>query len=162
MRLLPFEKVTIETSLSKEETLAELIKSIDQDRYPKPWRKGDPREFEGYLGRDEFRISRIANFEHPLLPIVEGRVETHESKTSLVLQLKVDRLSFGFLLSWCGLFGMILLLQLSNRVDSDGSVINTLIMFAAGYLGIMFFYWFEAKAAKDLLCRICHGGIVRP
>ena len=42
MRLLPFEKVTIETSLSKEETLAELIKSIDQDRYPKPWRKGIP------------------------------------------------------------------------------------------------------------------------
>jgi hypothetical protein len=162
MTFLPFEKFVIESALSKEETIIELMKNIEAEKTIRLWNKKSTKEFEGHISGNEFEIKRIINYRNSFLPVINGRIETFGDKARLTIDMRVQIFVIIFMTIWFSFVGLSFLAELFS--DTDEFSIDSILfpggMLLFGYVLTMGGYLFEASRAKDILLDITNGRII--
>lgn len=121
MNFWPYEKVTYETNLSKQDALRLLVEKLEVHRFGLT-KDGKSKLFRGQVDGYSFKVSRKPGFRnHALLPVVIGQIE--ESGTGSVIRTKMrfHLLAMVFELFW---FGMVCLIGAIGGGSLDKSISN--------------------------------------
>jgi hypothetical protein len=158
MTFLPFETIVIETALTKEETISNLIRNIEPEKTFRFFNKSDTKDFEGKLRGNEFEIKRIINYQNSFLPIIRGRVETIATGTRITINMRLHALVIIFMAVWFSFIGLFFIIDLSSE-DSSETLLFPLGMLLFGYVLTMAGYLFESYRTKEILTDITKGQI---
>ena len=152
MPLLPYDKFSIETSLSPQEAVARLSAAVEPRRF---WRFGaGKRAFEGELGPREIRIRRLITYRNSFLPEIRGTIVPTERGSRLDATLRLHGFVLAFLVVWCAFAFIIGGGIVAGALVSGESIGDALVT-----LGIVAFAWaltsgaftFEARKARTIL-----------
>lgn len=101
MRLWPIHSETLVSALSKEEVLAQLNRVTGEEDYLDPRsRPVKPKLFNGIVGKNGFRISKVVRRADTFLPIIQGKIESTPRGSILFISYKLFPGSLSFLLFW--------------------------------------------------------------
>jgi hypothetical protein len=164
MRLLPFENLIIETSLSKEETITVLRNNTEHKTSLHPWErrkfrsKREGKEFEGTISTNEFEMKRMINYRNSFLPTIRGRIQSDGQHTRLSIRLSMQLPVIIFMAVWFSAAGLVFFLVLLN---SPKAIFIPAGMLFFAYILVIGGYSVEANKAKDSLLHITSGQIVK-
>lgn len=170
-KLLPFEKYTLRTSLSKEEVLKKISENIQQEKKFKISVFGEDfsKPYSWKIIENTFSITRNINYRNSFLPFITGTVETSiNNKTNIDIKMRPILPVLIFISIWMGLVGIVCITMLTVAIiNFDEFSINefspeALIpfgMFLFGFLLTYFAFKFEAKKSKEFLERLLNAEI---
>ena len=104
MKILPNEKLTLLTELSKSKAIEILNLSIrPKQNFGFGNRKiEDGKKFEGSIFGDSFNISRIINYRNSFLPEISGKINEKMNGTEIEIELKQASFVKVFMILWLG------------------------------------------------------------
>jgi hypothetical protein len=144
MILLPFTQFTIETELSIEQAMKNLISEVDTSR--SIWNQGkSQRRFWGKLSGRTFRIQRSIKYQNSFLPVIVGKIEKANS-TEIKVFLRPSYYTTIFMIFWLSFTGF------GSFNKENFNVLPIMFFFGLGLL--IFGFGFEAKKAEKELMRI--------
>lgn len=149
MTFLPFETIVIETSLTKEETISNLMKNIEPETTFRFQNKSDTKDFEGRLNGNEFEIKRIISYRNSFLPIIRGKIETFGTGTQITINMRLHVAVMIFMAVWFGFVGLFFIASLSSAGISE-TLLYPLGMLIFGYALTMGGYLFESYRTKEI------------
>ena len=154
---IPFESLTITTSL----TFSEVLRRLDEVVTPsKPFRItlpfGPPpvKPYEGTISGKTFRINRIITGRNSFIPIIKGDIHSQPFGCSIKIRMSLHEIVIGFMLLWLWTTGSIGLFALFAWFvePSVGPIFLPLIgMFIFGWLLCLIPFKIEAKLAIKFL-----------
>lgn len=101
MNFWPIHSETLVSALSKEEVLTQLNRVTGEEDYLDPRsRPVKPKLFNGIIGRNGFRISRVVKRADTFLPIIQGDIESTPRGSIIFINYKLFPGSLSFLLFW--------------------------------------------------------------
>ncbi|MBP0026313.1 MAG: hypothetical protein J7545_04760 [Roseofilum sp. SBFL] len=162
MRILPYDRFTLETPASVAEVIGHLEPHIEA---PKIWQWRVPPNHAPYCGtisEDGFKIRRVIHYRNSFLPQVRGRFESLPNGTAVHITLSLHPMVSIFLIFWGSSWGSASLLFLFAALFSEDVGLETLLFIPLPFIVLFIFwcaFWLEAnRACQDLseILRIHH------
>lgn len=153
MPILPYERLTIETTLSIEEARRRLADAIEPKRMRWGW-STSAKPFEGAITGDRFEMSRIIRYRNSFLPQISGQIRQGYQGAAIDLTLQLHPLVLIFMAVWLAGVGGAALLFLGTALGGGSFQPFSLIplgMFVFIALLSTLAFNFEASKAKALL-----------
>ncbi len=101
MNLLPIHSETLVSILSKEEVLGHLIRVTREVNFMDARTQRDPQiRFNGMIGQEGFRISRVIKRGDSFLPLITGKVESTARGSIIFLNYRLFSGTLFFLAFW--------------------------------------------------------------
>ena len=100
MGVLPYEHLTIETTLAVEEAqrrLAEAVEPRNNVRWPFQTRS---KPFEGSITGEQFEISRVISYRNSFLPRINGRIRQGSVGATIDITLAMHPVVMIFMAVW--------------------------------------------------------------
>jgi hypothetical protein len=146
MKLLPFEKLTIESPKSMEE----IHSQIDHSVMPKKlFGRSEGKPLNGERSNSEFTMYRPIAYKNSFLPVAFGTVKKDSSGCSIVINFRMNMAVNIFMFFWLSFTLLIGFKFLSKPIDIWSFV--PVFMFLFGY-GMMYLgFWLEVPKLKKLL-----------
>ncbi|MBW3586575.1 MAG: hypothetical protein KY448_12260 [Cyanobacteria bacterium 0813] len=155
--LIPFESLTITTSL----TFSEVLRRLDEVvTFPKVFRIiipfGPPpaKHYEGTVSGNTFKINRIIIGRHLLFPLIEGNIHSQPFGCSIKIRMSLHKTVIGFMILWLwttGSIGMFALFAWLVEPSVGAIFLPILGMFIFVWLLCLIPFKIEAKAATKFL-----------
>ena len=154
MGVLPYEHLTIETTLAVEEAqrrLAEAVEPRKNVRWPFQSRS---KPFEGSITGEQFAISRVIGYRNSFLPRISGRIHQGSTGATIDITLALHPVVMIFMAVWllgvgCAGFAV---MNVGFRAGTfEPSSLILIGMFVFGVLLCTLGFNFEAAKAKSLL-----------
>ena len=150
--LIPFESLTITTSLTCSEVLRRLDEVVT---FPKLFRVARPaKPYEGTISDKTFRINRIIIGRNSFLPIIKGEIHPQPFGCSIKIRMSLHEIVTAFLILWLwttGSIGMFSLFAWLVEPSVGPIFLPILGMFIFGWLVCLIPFKIEAKAATKFL-----------
>jgi hypothetical protein len=157
MPILPYERLTIETTLSIEEAQQRLANVIEPKRTIR-WLLSPPtKPFEGTITGDRFEMRRVIGYRNSFLPQITGQIRQGYQGAAIDLTLQMHPLVLIFMALWLAAVGAAALLLVNTAPGSGSFQIYSLItagMVVFAVLLCTLAFNFEASKAKALLNRL--------
>jgi hypothetical protein len=154
MPILPYERLTIETTLPIEEAQRRLADAIEPKRMMR-WGWSTPtKPFQGAIAGERFEMSRVIRYRNSFLPQITGQIRQGYQGAAIDLTLQLHPLVLIFMVVWLAAIGGAALLLLSSVLGSGSLQLYSLIpagMFVFAVLLCTLAFNFEASKAKVLL-----------
>jgi hypothetical protein len=154
MLILPYERLTIETTLSIEEARRRLADAIEPKRMMRWGWSTSAKPFEGAITGDRFEMSRIIRYRNSFLPQISGQIRQGYQGAAIDLTLQLHLLVLIFMAVWLAGVGGAALLFIGTALG--GGSFQPFSLIPVGML--VFFvllstlaFNFEASKAKALL-----------
>lgn len=154
--MFSFEKITLKSSLSKNEILQRLADYIEPEkkiRFRFFWTP-ITKPYEGMISGDQFRVKRIINYRNSFLPEVNGNIEETVVGNMVTLEMRLSLFVRIFAGIW---FTMLVIGIISIAImESQGEITASFALIPMAALVViasaMFLsYRYECKKArKDL------------
>lgn len=155
MKLLPYDSLDIETSM----TLGEAVEKLNSVVKPWTWssllKRSDAVPFLGNVTSERFKIVRNIHYRNSFLPIIRGRFRQGHAGIVISVTMSLHPFVMAFMAVWFGgvVLGTIMLIGalLSGKTRFE---ISMLILFAlpvGGWAMVYFGFWIEAKKARSIL-----------
>lgn len=159
MKLLPYDKFEIQTSLTLEEVIAALKKHVE----PKRWFRlfwGNHAVFEGEISQDGFRIMRIINYRNSFLPVIKGAFKQNQNGINVMIRMGLHPFVIVFMCIWFGgiIFAIVAGLA-SSKITLSATLLIPLGMLFFGWAMVAGGFWFEARKVKPQLLSVLNGQI---
>jgi len=155
--LIPFESLTITTSLTCSEVLRRLDEVVTFPKFFRiiiPFVPPPTKLYEGTLSGNSFKINRIIICRHLIFPIIQGDIYPQPFGSSIKIRMNLPKIVIAFLILWLWTTGSIGLFSLfAWLVDpSVGAIFLPILgMFIFGWLLCLIPFKIEAKAATKFL-----------
>ncbi len=150
-RLLPWRRLTIYTTSSFDEALADLGKNVGRARFLGIG--GDPRApFAGRVWGSRFMFSRQTSNRSSFLPIIEVVVRPHLRGARIDVQMRLHYASLAFMAAWMTAAALVALLGLGLalfQARPEGLLALVFPVGGAGLVAAVFAY--EARRAEAML-----------
>ena len=154
---IPFESLTITTSL----TFSEVLRRLDEVvTFPKLFRIilpfGPPpaKLYEGTISGNKFKINRIIIGRYLFFPIIQGDIHTQPFGCSIKIRMSLHKIVIGFIILWLwttGSIGMFSLFAWLVEPSVGPIFLPILGMFICAWLLCLIPFKIEAKAATKFL-----------
>jgi hypothetical protein len=158
MLFLPFENLTITTSLNQNQVRERLLNVIEP---PKALRSSwkfsalSTKPYQGLISGNTFKINRIINHRNSFLPVIEGKIYPEVMGCTIKVKMQLHIAVILFLLFWFGnLLPAGLVLAASFFTDTSAEPLpglTPLLMCLGAYLTCMIAFKVEARNSKDFL-----------
>jgi len=158
MKLIPYERLKIKTSLRAEEALQRLSEKVEPKRFFRMWRP-DEKPYQGEITGSTFKVTRIIRYRNSFLPIIKGEVQPEMGRSSVAITMQPHILVLIFMALWMVILAISFffsLIDYISTIDRAGSSLQTLpeTILASG--GILLFsyllFWgafkFESVRSK--------------
>ena len=155
--LIPFESLTITTSLTFSEVLRRLDEVVTT---PKPFRItlpfGPPpvKPYEGIISCNTFKISRIITGRNSFIPIIKGNIHSQPFGCSIKITMNLHKIVMAFMILWLwttGSIGMFALFAWLVEPSVGPIFLPILGMFVFGWLLCLIPFKIESKSAIKFL-----------
>jgi hypothetical protein len=163
--LLPFERLTIPTTLAFSEVLERLDEVVEP---PKMFRmnllfRRPDKPYEGTISGNTFKINRIIRGRNSFLPTVEGEIHPESGGCSIQIKMSLHKFVIIFMIYWLwttGVFWIFALLAwLVDR--SVGPIFLPILgMFIFGWLLCLIPFKIEAKITTKFLFNLFREEVV--
>jgi hypothetical protein len=101
MKILPYEKFSINTSKSKEEVMGILRQNtLIGEGYPGLFMRYKGNAFFGQIYDDSFQIIRLIRFRSGFRPLIEGKATGDDNGTSLDITIRLPKFAVVFWIVW--------------------------------------------------------------
>ncbi len=117
MMLIPYERLTIKTTLRAGDALQRLEDSVEPRRYFRWWGSGH-KPYEGKVEGDRFTIARIIHYRNSFLPIIKGEIQSELGGCSIHITMYPHILVIAFMVLWLGGVGFAFLSFLGYFISS--------------------------------------------
>jgi hypothetical protein len=162
--LVPFERLTIPTTLTFSEILERLDEVVEP---PKIFRftlfKRPNKPYEGTISGNTFKISRIIRGRNSFLPVIEGAIYPESFGCSIEIKMSLHKIVIVFMIYWLSIVGSIGLFALfAWFVDrSVGPIFLPLLgMFIFGWLLCLIPFKIESKMTAKFLFNLFREELV--
>ena len=163
--LLPFERLTIPTTLNFSEVLETLDEVVEP---PKRFRmnllfRRPHKPYEGTISGNNFKINRIIRGRNSFLPVIEGEISPESFGCSIEIKMNLHKFVLIFMIYWLSTTGSFwifaLLAWLVDR--SVGPIFLPILgMFIFGWLLCLIPFKLEAKATTKFLFNLFREELV--
>jgi hypothetical protein len=157
MSVLPYERLTIETTLSVEEAQRRLAEAVEPRNYVRWPFQSRSKPFEGSITGEQFEISRVIGYRNSFLPRISGRIRQGPMGATIEATLALHPVVMIFMAVWLLGVGVIGLVMASAALSAGTFQSYGLIpigMFVFGVLLCTLGFNFEASKAKSLLYQL--------
>ncbi|MCZ8091756.1 MAG: hypothetical protein O9282_08925 [Flavobacterium sp.] len=150
-KILPFERLVYNSTLSGEELIPHLKSEIGQNGY------------SGKVYQNKFEIKRDINYRNSFLPLIKGEVTNTVNGSKI--NVKMDLIIFAkfFIIIWLGGVLLALLATLYTFFNDGESSINIIfipaIMFVFGIVLVALGFKYESKKSINDLEKILKAKI---
>lgn len=154
MKYLPFEKICYSTKVDS----VEILKRIEEIIEPKKtfsltgvFGRGNLKDYEGFVKKNEFKINRIIGYRNSFLPQIKGLVEKDFTGTKVHLKMHLHPFVMLFMCVWFGGVGLgflAFLPSLLNLEDFEPLALLPFGMLIFGYLLVTLSFKFESKKTR--------------
>ena len=162
MKLLPYDKFEIKTSLTLEETITALKAQVEPRKWLR-WFSRDHAIFEGDVSRDGFKIMRIIHYRNSFMPVIKGTFKQSQNGINGIIKIGLHPFVIAFMCIWFGgvIFGLFAIVAglASNKIALSAPLLIPLGMLFFGWAMVAGGFWFEAIKVKPQLLSILHGQI---
>ncbi|MEG4034047.1 hypothetical protein QUA03_09490 [Microcoleus sp. S36b_A4] len=154
---IPFETLTITTSLTYSEVLRRLDEVVTPPKVFRiiiPFCQPPAKPYEGTIDGQTFKINRIIIGRHLLFPIIQGYIHNQQFGCSIRIRMSLHTTVIGFLILWLwttGSIGMFSLFAWLVEPSVGAIFLPILGMFIFGWLLCLIPFKIEAKAAIKFL-----------
>ncbi|MCB0083471.1 MAG: hypothetical protein KDE47_21165 [Caldilineaceae bacterium] len=157
-KLLPYERIVIETALSPEQVQQELTEVIEPRRNRMTWRgvAHDHKAYEGAFDHNGFTVSRIIHYRNSFLPQLTGKIERTATGSTITITMQPHTFVLVFMLAWFGFvimfFLMVLLATFNGGLEGNTDRLGFLMpigMLIFGYLLVTVGFGVEANKSKQ-------------
>jgi hypothetical protein len=163
--LLPFERLTIPTTLTFSEVLERLDEVVEP---PKMFRmnllfRRPEKPYEGTISGNTFKISRIIRGRNSFLPVIEGEIHPESLGCSIEIKMSLYKVVLIFMIYWLWTTGSFWILALlAWFVDRSVGLIFLvpLGMFIFGWLLCLIPFKIEAKMTAKFLFNLFREEVV--
>ena len=165
MKLLPYDKLCIVTSLSP----AKVQERLQLEVSPKPewgfkalFADTGNTYFTGTVENDRFEIIRIIQGRNSFLPVIKGHTETWLNGSRIYVKMRLHLFVAAFMCFWLGgvgVAGVSMLIGGMMNGQFSPAMLIPFGMFAFGYAMTIGFYSSERNKAKEILLQIVEGHI---
>lgn len=99
MNILPFERLTYRTKLSKEELLSLLYKNVKEEKMGLFFKPRSERPYAGEITDNQFKLKRVISYKNSYQPIIKGEITEDQYGTKVEVKMNIHKfiLWFGFL-----------------------------------------------------------------
>jgi hypothetical protein len=150
LNLLPYHSETLVSALSKKEILGHLIRVTREVNYLDARSMSDSRiKFNGMIGQEGFRISKVINRGDTFLPLITGEVESTPRGSIIFIKYRLFLGAVFFLVFW----SLILVAFMAFYIAVVGNLSYGLICLGLAvfnYLLGMFFFHRQVKASREV------------
>ncbi|MEG4505297.1 hypothetical protein QUA81_16050 [Microcoleus sp. F6_B4] len=156
--LIPFESLTITTSLTFSEVLHRLDEVVTTPklfRVTLPFGSPPAKPYEGTISGKKFKINRIIIGRNSFIPIIEGDIHPQKFGCYIKIRMSLNKIVLGLMILWLwttGSIGMFALFAWLVEPSVGAIFIPILGMFILGWLLCLIPFKIEAKAAIKFLC----------
>jgi hypothetical protein len=162
MKLLPYDKFEIQTTLTLEETITALKAQVEPKKWLR-WFSRDHAIFEGDVSRDGFKIMRIIHYRNSFMPVIRGTFKQGQNGINVTIRMGLHPFVMAFMCVWfggvtVGLFAVGAGLSNAN-ISLSPPLLIPIAMLIFGWVMVSGGFWFEASKAKPQLLSILHGQI---
>ena len=157
MKILPIEKLTLITELSKSKVIEELNLNIRPKQNFGFGNKNveSGKKFEGNIFGDNFNVTRIINYKNSFLPEINGKIIEKLNGTEIEVELKPTGFVMGFMILWFGGVSFGFIATLIGAIIGEGPIyacIIPLFMLLMGFGMSKFGFSTESeKSKKDII-----------
>jgi hypothetical protein len=154
MGVLPYERLTIETTLAVEEAQRRLAEAVEPRQYVRWPFQPRSKPFEGSITGERFEISRVIGYRNSFLPRISGQIRQGSIGASIDVTLALHPVVMIFMIVWLLGVGAAGLVFASVAFSAGSFELFGLIpvgMFVFGVLLCTLGFNFEASKAKSLL-----------
>jgi len=149
MTLIPFHSETLVSALSKEEVMEHISKkTLEVNFLDKRTELSRKAAFNGIVGKNSFRISKVINRSNTFLPLILGEVEETARGSILFLQYKLFPGALFFVVFW----SIILLAFSGFFLGLVHNYVNGFICLALAILNYslaIFFFHRQVKSSRE-------------
>ena len=155
--LIPFESLTITTSLTCSEVLRRLDEVVTFPKFFRiilPWVPPPAKLYEGTISGNTFKINRIIIGRHLIFPIIKGDIYPQPFGSSIKIRMSLHKIVIAVLILWLwttGSIGMFSLFAWLVEPSVGPIFLPILGMFIFGWLLCLIPFKIEAKAAIKFL-----------
>lgn len=156
-KLLPFEKLVYQSSLSKEQLITHLQNEIEAEKsfgfgaqnnsYSKP--------YIGKIYLNRFEIKKVVSYRNSFLPVIKGEIREGLSGSKITIKMGLADFVKVFMIIWfaavsLGCIGVLYSLIFTDTISSDAGFF-TFIPFAMLLFGIvMVSFGFKTESQKSI------------
>ncbi|MEG4942538.1 hypothetical protein [Microcoleus sp. F4-D5] len=157
MSLIPFESLTITTSLTFSEVLRRLDEVVTTPKLFRvilPFSPPPVKPYEGTISGKKFKINRIIIGRNSFIPIIEGDIHPQKFGCYIKIRMSLHKIVLGFMILWLwttGSIGMFALFAWLVEPSVGAIFLPILGMFIFGWLLCLIPFKIEAKAAIKFL-----------
>jgi hypothetical protein len=154
LNLLPYHSETLVSALSKKEILGHLIRVTREVNYLDSRTLQDSTiKFNGMIGQEGFRISKVINRGDTFLPLITGEVETTPRGSIIFMRYRLFPGAVFFLIFWSlVLLAFSIFYFVGDKNFTYGFI--CLGLACLNYLLCVFFFHRQIKAARELFCEL--------
>ena len=151
--LIPFESLTITTSLTFSEVLQRLDEVVTPPKLFRiilPFAPPPAKPYEGTISGNTFQINRIAIGRNLFFPIIKGNIDSQPFGCSIKIRMVLHKIVLGLMILWLWTTGSIGTFSLFAWFvePSVGAIFLPILgMFFFGWLLCLIPFKIEAKAA---------------
>jgi len=155
--LIPFDSLTITTSLTFSEVLRRLDEVVTPPklfRITLPFGAPPAKPYEGTISGNTFKISRIITGRNSFLPIIEGYIHSQPFGCSIKIRMSLHKIVLAFMMLWLwttGSIGMFALFAWFVEPSVGPIFLPILGMFLFAWVLCLIPFKIEAKSATKFL-----------
>lgn len=155
MKILPFEKYTIESTKSPE-SIGEIIdKNCGSWKFPL-FRQSNPMPLFGSRKGNNFKLYRYIQYRNSFLPIAFGKISNNQGGTVIEISLRMHWFVFVFMFFWLFFVSVAFFAFLFS--PNHIAVLVPFGMFIVGYSLMYFCFWLEIPKLKNLISKMLENG----
>jgi hypothetical protein len=163
MKLLPYNQMFLESSLTPEEITAHLGSKIEERkwvRFIRGWTtlSGGGNRFEGVITSNQFTISRIIGYGNSFKPIISGRVDPLDNSSLISLTMRPHTAVELFMVLWFSgvLTGMgaAVFAVFSGKTNSIPALLISFVMLIFAAAMVNGGFWYEVMIQKPMLLEL--------
>jgi hypothetical protein len=162
---LPYERLVIETMLTRGEVAARLREVTAPGRRLRFRSSAPEMVFQGTVSDRVFRITRVIDYRNSFLPVVRGRIEDAPAGARVEVSMRLHPAVFGFMLFWFGFLTIILVVIVAiAAIEQTFSpfFVVPLGMFAFGYALTTGGFKVESRRSRERLEEILSAASTAP
>ncbi len=155
--LIPFESLTITTSLTFSEVVNRLDEVVTPPKFFRiniPFGAPPAKPYEGTISDNTFKISRIITGRNSFLPMIEGEIYSKPFGCSIKVRMSLHKIVLAFMILWLwttGSIGMFSLFAWFVEPSVGAIFVPILGMFFFGWFLCLIPFKIEAKSAIKFL-----------
>lgn len=159
MRILPIDKVTVQSNLSIAELKEKLLQQLDIDDSFGIFTSKNNKKYYGSIEGNYFEIKRKIKYRSSFRPVIKGVFSESTSKTTINIEMRLEGLVSLFFYIWC-LVAVAFIVMLIRSSIQNGAFIPEMflplfaIVFMYGVMYISFKY--ETTLSNDHIKEIFH------